>query len=85
LNNRKLLLEHLYSPNNKRLLSACTFNRPVSVYFSGDAIILLPVLPQEKMKVSMAALRMHHLMEMASPITGYDEAEALNLAEVAHN
>ncbi|KAG1051278.1 hypothetical protein G6F42_028979 [Rhizopus arrhizus] len=38
--------------------SACTFNRPVSVYFAGDAITLLPVLLQEKMKVSVAPLTM---------------------------
>lgn len=40
-------------------LAACTFNRPVSVYFAQDAITFLPVFPQEKMKVSVAPLMMH--------------------------
>jgi len=59
LEQSKLLPKQFYSPNNKRLLSACTFDRPASVYFAKDATTFLPALPQEKMKVSVAPLLMH--------------------------
>ena len=57
----------------------------MSVHFLEDAITFLPVLPQEKVKVSVAALRMHHSWRWQAQSLGYDQVDALNQAEVAHN
>ncbi|KAL9545825.1 hypothetical protein PS6_007988 [Mucor atramentarius] len=51
---RKTLLKTI----REKATSACTSNRPASVFFAGDAITLLPALLQEKMKASVAPLMM---------------------------
>jgi hypothetical protein len=40
-------------------LTACTFNRPVAIYYTGTAITYLPVLPADKTKPVVAPLLLH--------------------------
>ncbi|CEP15801.1 hypothetical protein [Parasitella parasitica] len=40
-------------------LAACTFNRPVFVYYTGESITYLPILPPQKLKPVVAPLLIH--------------------------
>jgi len=89
LNNQKLLAEqfYFYSPNNKRLLSACRSNRPVSVYSAEDAITLAgsSTREDESVRGSIDDTYRHHSWRWQAQSPGHDKVEALNQAEVARN
>jgi len=82
LNNWKLFPEQFYSPNNKILLSACTFNRPVSAYFAKDAIGS-STREDEDFRGSIDDAYRHYSWGRQAQLLGYDEVEALNQTKVA--